>query len=63
VDHRTVVWTADDTTWVSVNWAGSRDDLITLANAITFTDEVGEWMTRYGVRLPPVEFDEPSADS
>lgn len=60
--NRAVVWSPDDTTWVAVHWPGSEGDLLTLANAVTFTDDVGEWMTRYGVDLPPVEFDEPAAE-
>jgi hypothetical protein len=61
-NHRAVVWSPDGgTTWVAVYWDGSENDLLTLAGAVTFTDDVGEWLTRYGVDLPPVYFHEPSA--
>lgn len=56
-DGRTVVWSPNDTTWVALNWTGSQDDLLALANAVTFTNNVAEWMTRYGVDLPSIEFD------
>ena len=56
-DHRTIVWSPDDTTWVAVNWTGSQEDLLALADALSFTTNVGEWMTRYAVELPPIQFD------
>lgn len=61
IDQRTVVWSPDGTTWVAVNWTGPEDDLVALAGAVTFTTDVGEWMTRYGVDLPPIHFDGVSA--
>lgn len=59
-DNRTVAWSPDNTTWVAVNWTGSQVDLLTLANAVTFTNEV-QWMTHYGVDLPAIEVDRTTA--
>lgn len=56
-DYWTVVWSPDDTTWVMVNRTGSQQDLLKLADALSFTPNVGEWMTLYAVDLPPIEFD------
>lgn len=58
---RAVVWSPDGTTWVSLHWSGSEEDLSTLARDVTFTDNAGEWMTTYGVDLPPIHFDAPTA--
>jgi hypothetical protein len=49
-----VVWSPDGVTWALVTGPRDDDELLALAESVTFETEVGAWMTRYGVDLPPV---------
>lgn len=58
-DHRSVVFSPDDVSWLLVGWIGTEADLLDIAGAIEFTpaDQIGAWMTRYDVTLPAIALD------